>query len=172
MNTEFINRSLMKSRIKYAIDDHLYTHLRKHQAMELRKIVVANARALSSSQTGFMYRGEWYSLDPRETPPRRKDRLLPELHPQMDEYLQELREYSDNVKPYVFGFINQVLNASNSVVDYRALLPDVLHPTLDSLHLYESAARLTPETITEIQSRNQEPIQMIKTRLALNLLMQ
>lgn len=163
-----------KQQIKDRLYRYLYAPVERKLHLRIKEIIIANSRALASSQTGFMYRNEWYTLEPDKPAPRRKDRLVKALKPQMDEYLKEISQLNNTEIPYVLGFINTVLNSSDDMNDYLQVFPTPLHPPLKEM-IATCPCRTTklhPETVAEMQERNQVSIEMIKSRLVTNLLLQ
>ena len=163
-----------KKQIKDCLYEYLYAPVDRKLYQRIREIIVANSRALASSQTGFMYRNVWYSLEPTKVAPRRKDRLVPALRDRMEEYLTEKAQLNDYEIPYVLGFINAVLNSSDDMQDYLLVFPSPLHPPLKKMidSCPCGTTRLQPETVEEMQERNRLPIELIKSRLVTNLLLQ
>lgn len=163
-----------KQMIKDRLYKYLYAPVERKLHTRIKGIIIANSRTLSSSQTGFMYRNEWYSLEPDKPAPRRKDRLVNALKPQMDEYLKEIKQLNNTEIPYVLGFINTVLNSSDDMNDYLQVFPTPLHTPLKEMidTCPYLTTKLQPETVAEMQARNQVSIEMIKSRLVTNLLLQ
>lgn len=96
---------------------------------------------------------------------------MPELHPRMDELLEERRNLELNEIPYTLGFFKKVLNASESVADYYRLLPESLHVVLDRLNIPESLPpELSDEQVNEFTTKHQDWIRMIKVRMFLDLI--
>ena len=90
----------------------------------------------------------------------------------MQEYLRELEELNSAELPYVIGFINQVLNSSNSLPDYLKVFPEAIHRPLQ--HLIDTcpckSCTLEQSAIDELKTKNQSTIDLIKQRLVTNLL--
>ena len=163
-----------KQQIKNCLYEYLYSPVQRKMNKRIKEIIVANSKAQASSQTGFMYRNEYYCIDEKAIPPRRKIRLLDSLKPKMEEHLQETKHLNEYEIPYVLGFINQVLNSSDDMQDYLKVFPTPLHPPLQKMidSCPCSNSKLTPETADEMAKRNEVPINLIKSRLVLNLLLQ
>ena len=90
----------------------------------------------------------------------------------MDLYLKDLNTLNTHEIPYVLGFINQVLNASNDLPDYLRVLPASIHqPIQDMINSCGCrTTQLTEETVAHLQQSNQRSIELLKQRLMLNLL--
>lgn len=162
-------------RTKQQIKDMLYTFLyepvQRRFKNQLNTLILRNTAIAGVSHQSFTYKGHLYSNDPA-TPPRKLTRLVPQLHADMDAYLAELKQLNDREVPYVLGFINQVLNASNDLHDYLRILPSSLHPPIQKL--IDSCPcrtkKLTDAEVQELQTKNQHYIDLAKQRMVTNLL--
>lgn len=160
-----------KQRIKDALYAHLYEPVRRSFQKRLTDIIRQNSVHLHSLHRSFTYKGVQYSLD--TTPaPRRANRLVPAMVPSMAAYLHDLQVLNDQEIPYVMGYINQVLNASNDLCDYLELFPSSMHhPIQEFINACPCKTHhLSAEEVEKIQQRNAESIALIKNRMALNLL--
>jgi len=162
-----------KQQIKDLYYEFLYTPVQKYYEKRLNAIVIENTLRTRSGHKSFYYKGVFYNRD--ITPPStlKRNRLVTELHPKMDEYLTEVKYINEQEQPFVLGFITQVLNSSNGLHDYLRILPEVLHPVLNKL--VETcpckACILSEEKAEEIRQFNQKSIQMVKVRMLKNLLL-
>lgn len=173
-DSQTIYNPRIKEQIRSTLYDYLYAPVDRKLRTRIKEIVIANSQALASSQTGFSYRNEWYTLEPDKPLPRRKDRLVPQLREQMEAYLAEKAELTDHEMPYVMGFIVATLNASDDMRDYLLVFPSPLHPPLKKLGDtgLTSETRLSPDAIAQLQDRNAVSIELVKSRLVTNLLLQ
>lgn len=160
-----------KQKLKDALYDFLYTPAQNQFKARLDTIIVRNAILSGYGHKSFTYKGERYSCD-IAPPPRAWNRLLPQLRPQMDEYLADLKHLHQYEVPYVIGYINQVLNSSNALGDYLRLLPDCTHRPIEKLiaSCPCQAKQLDQERIELIRKQNATPINLIKQRMVTNLL--
>lgn len=160
-----------KQQIKDCLYNFIYEPVHRRFEKELGQLIHENCRLLASSHRSFIYRGELYVVNKEEKVPRVKNRLHRSLHPRMKDYLSRLNKINQEEIPYVLGFINQVLNASDDMQDYFLVLPEPLHQPLQ--RLVDTCpcqnTRLTPESAEEMRERNKVPIDMIKRRLVTNL---
>jgi hypothetical protein len=160
-----------KQQIKDALYDFLYTPVQNQFKLRLDTIIIRNTLLAGHGHKSFNYKGEFYSCDNGPLP-RVWNRLMPHLRPMMDEYLQELKELNEKELPYVVGYINKVLNASNELGDYLRLLPESTHGPIQKL--IETCPchgkKLSDDEITALRDRNQTPIDMMKARMVTNLL--
>lgn len=162
-----------KQQIKELLYDLLYRPILQSYQKQLKNIILKNCQLQKSTHESMMYRGEVYvSMDCTTAPPRMVSPLHAQLKPEMDEYLKELSSLNSHELPYVLGYINQVLNSSNNLPDYLRLFPDSVHQPL--LKLISYACRnpdLTDEDVETLRTRNAVPIELMKQRLVLNLLL-
>ena len=103
--------------------------------------------------------------------PRKMNRLDSRLYAEMSEYLAEVKQLNKEL-PYVIGYINQVLNASNDLCDYLQLLPDAVHRPVQSLidTRHCKAKKMSPEAVSLLQEKNSASIDMMRRRMVTNLL--
>jgi hypothetical protein len=162
---------LTKVQIKEALYEFLYTPVERSMTARLNALIVKNTLLGGYHHKSFHHKGVLYSCD--DTPaPKRWNRLLPQLKPQVEEYLRDMEQMNRYELPFVLGYINQVLNSSKSFGDYLKLFPDSLHPPLqklaDSCPCHNQA--LSDEKIDLMTQSNLVPINMIKQRMVTNLL--
>ena len=161
----------MKSQIKDMLCNFLYEPVRKQFKHRLDTLISRNTAIIGASHQSFIYKGNLYNNDPSPVP-RRLNRLVPQLVPEMDAYLADLKQLNDKEVPYVLGFINQVLNSSNDLHDYLRLLPSSVHQPIQKL--IDSCPcrtkKLTDEQVQELQARNKQSIDLVKQRMVTNLL--
>lgn len=160
-----------KQQIKDILYRLLYDPVQRNFKTQLEGIITKNAILGRMSHASFFYRGELYSCD-AAPPPRKANRLLPQMVPIMDTYLAEMKELNDKEVPYVLGYINQVLNSTNTLTDYLRLLPESVHGPLKEIISTCPCCtqKLSAETVSALIEKNQNPISMIKQRMAINLI--
>jgi hypothetical protein len=164
----------VKQHLKAQVYEYLYGPVELKNRQRIKELVFANSKALASSQEGFMYKGNWYSLNASRIPPRIKNRLISSLQPAMDEHLTAVNRLYDHEKPYVLGFVSRVLNASGSIDDYLRVFPESMHPPLKEVaDAYPAAPSvITESAVASLQADNETAITLMKSRLILNLLLQ
>lgn len=160
-----------KQQIKDMLYAFLYEPVQKQFHSRLESLIRRNCVITGAVHQSFTYKGKLYSVDP-SPPPRKLNRLAPQLSPDMDAYAGELKQLNDREVPYVVGFINQVLNSSNDLHDYLRILPSSLHPPIQKL--IDSCPcrtkKLTDQQVQELQAKNQLYIDLVKQRMVTNLL--
>lgn len=160
-----------KQNIKAAIFDYLYDPAKKQFNAKVGALIVKNSTALGNSEGSFTYKGEIYQLAGASLS-RKMNRLVRELQPIMDGYLEELAHLNNYELPHVLGFIGQVLNASNALQDYLLVLPEAVHPPIHEM-IAKCPSRTNKLTLSDIESfkkKNSLPISLMKQRLVTNLI--
>ena len=160
-----------KSQIKELLYAFLYEPVQRQFKTRLDSLIIRNTAIAMVSHQSFTYRGNLYTIDTSPVP-RKLTRLVPQLHADMDAYLAELKQLNDKEVPYVMGFINQVLNASNDLHDYLRLLPASVHQPIQNLIATCPCCtkRLSDDEVQKIQAKNQQSIDLVKQRMVTNLL--
>lgn len=160
-----------KQQIKDAIYDFLYRPVQQQFQNRIEDLIMRNTLIGGYTHKHFVYKGVVYNCD-MTNPPVKKNRLMPSLKPDMDAYLKDLQRLNDEELPYVLGFLNRVLNASNGLSDYLLVLPESVHkPILEFIRSCPcSTHHLSPEAIEELKTKNEDSIALIKRRMLSNLL--
>ena len=160
-----------KQQIKDLLYAFLYAPVQQQFKHRLDALITRNTVIQGATHKSFIYKGIVYACDSSPVP-RRMNRLAIQLVPDMDEYLADLKQLNDHELPYVLGFINQVLNASNDLHDCLRLLPQSVHQPIEKLIATcpRRAKHLTEEAVQDIQSKNHQSIALIKQRMVANLL--
>lgn len=161
---------MSKKMIKDALYDYLYKPVQNHYESKLHSIINRNTILLKSGSKHFVYKGITYSTE-EDKLPLLKQRLDTSFYKEMDSYLADLSNLNNNELPYVLGFINQVLNSSESLKDYLMLLPEAATNPIKNMECPCKARILPEEIIDGIKAKNTKAVNLIKQRLALNLLM-
>lgn len=163
--------SLTKQQVKDALYEFLYTPSGNRLQERLNTLIIRNMQLAGYTHKSFYYKGVCYSCDDAP-PPKRWNKLLPQLKEQMEDYLRDMEQINRYELPFVIGYINQALNASNNFGDYLRLFPDCLHPPLQKLIATCpcSTAALSDDKVEKIIDKNRVPINMIKQRMLTNLI--
>lgn len=171
METRLRHDPQTKRQIKDMLYEYLYGPVQKQFAKTLDALIVKNSQLIVSGHLSFSYKGSFYTCDPCR-PPRKLNRLLPQLHAAMDNYLDELQQLNTNELPYVLGFVNQVLNSSEDLHDYLRVFPESTHYPIEQL-INTCTCRgnkLSPESVAAIQEKNKASISLMRQRMLSNLL--
>lgn len=160
-----------KQQIKDALDAYIYGPVRNQFKLRIETLITKNTILGGYTHKHFIYKGIVYNADVTN-PPMKKNRLVAAMRGEMEEYLRDKDHLNDHELPFVLGFINQVLNSSNSLSDYLKVLPESVHAPIHQL-LATCPCRigvLSPEKADQIKVKNQASIDLIKQRLVTNLL--
>ena len=171
MDTQPQHNPRTKCQLKDVLYAYLYSPVEKQFKDRLAKIIVKNTVLIKATHKSFVYRGEVYNMDLSPLP-RKANRLAPELEAEMDIYLEDKKTLNEREIPFVIGFITTVLNSSNDMHDYLALLPSALHPPIQR-NITSCPCRtrhLSDEEVKAIRTNNEKLIDIIKGRMTTNLL--
>lgn len=160
-----------KKQIKDTLDGFLYDPVRRQFKQRLDQIIARNSLTGGYSHKSFMYKNVLYNCD-SDPLPRKMNRLIPTLHQDMNDYLKDAKHLNEKEMPYVIGYINQVLNASNNLNDYLSLLPEAVHAPVTALIATCpcQAKLLHADAVAMFQEKNQTYINMMKARMVTNLI--
>lgn len=159
----------LKYRIKSRIWGVLFTPVEEDLEKQLEAIASKNCQLQGLSHKSFLYKGVRFNAD-TTPPPLRSNYLAPSLKPDMEEYLGKVNEYRDHEENLITGYITMVLNLCIHPRDCLRLLPTGLHSHIEDLLITCTESNLNEEMVQKVLKNNQKPIQMIKERMALNLL--
>lgn len=163
-----------KLQIKDLLYNLLYAPVLRSYHERLKRLILKNCKLVSHAHPSLIYRGEIYIADGAPRPRSRRVAMLHEsLSAEMDEYLKESAYLNSHELPYVLGYINQVLNISNDLPDYLKLLPESVHQPLIQLMTTCPCrtSTLAPSEVDALRAENTIPINLMKQRLTLNLLL-
>lgn len=161
----------IKSSIKLAITISLYNNSSMSLMNRLNQIIVRNTAINGYADEAFTYKGEYYTYTATGRP-RLSNRLTPDLHPIMDEYLADLHALESIEQPTVMGFITKVLNSSNSILDYLLIFPEAFHSRIKEITALApiEPRKLTDEEVEKLIADNEHAISLLKQRLVLNMI--
>lgn len=152
--------------------NYLYLPVQKQLEIREKALIVRNTLLGGYTDKSFIYKGKLYFVQ-GSLPPRKANRLIPQLVHEFNEYLQDRKAVLEQEIPYTKGYLTHVLNQSSSVQDYMQLLPDVMHPVLQrySDMCPCKIGKLTPQQVDSIKAEHQHSIQLLKQRMVKNLLL-
>lgn len=162
----------LKSQMKKLILAILYEPYELGRRKVLNEIIQRNCVLQKISLDMFTYKGSYFSYSPIPTR-LPKPKLHPDLHVKMDAWLAEEQSMSLIERPYIDGYVTSVLNSSNEVGDWLRLLPDSIQGSIRTLLLGNVTypTDLPDEEIIRILEVNSLSIQLMKERMARNLLL-
>ena len=162
----------MKVHVKEAITRFLYTPVYDRFNQRLSNIITRNTQLSEYRHKSFVYKNDTYFREPPPFP-RKRNTLVPSLKPEMEAYLQDVKDMEEGEMAYVTGYIAYALNSSNHPYDYLLLFPSSVHPSFSQLlkEFVGYTTKLTDERVREIQEQNQTAIDLMKQRQMLNLIL-
>jgi len=162
---------LTKSLIKEALFSFLYDPVKRQFKTRIDTLIARNSLLGGFSHNHFVYKAKLYNGE-TTVPPLKKNRLVPALRDQMEEYLADQKQLNDHEIPYVVSFINQVLNSSNDFHDWLRLFPDSVHLPITQLQATCPCRtiHLPQDKVDQLRAKNQDSINLMKQRLVTNLL--
>lgn len=159
-----------KAAIVAALREYVYVPAAEMQRKQLDALVDSNA-VLSGNCSFFRYGGEVYR---HSEAPRIEPRIVPALRPVFRERMREylaIRAALEKRMYAAMGALIPLWNASSSLEDYLAVLPDSLHPPLLGFrHMGPGEACFSPGDIKKMQERIAPGIDLLRQQLVLNLL--
>jgi len=173
MTQEMVYDPKTKQMVKDELYSYLYGPVQEHYQKRLETIIKKNSQRHGNQQKRLLFKTEVYELKDPGPVERPINPIHPELKPVMQEYVDDLTKLTKQELPYVLGFINQTLNASNSIKDYFKVFPESVHAPIQKL-VDQCACKtehLKPESVDKIKARNRIPIDLMKQRMVMNLLL-
>ena len=166
---------LQFSRIKYDIKTRLYRHLFDPVLIDFQKQIAAigtkNSLLCGTSEKHFSYKGQSYLVN--EVPVvRRFLRLHKSLYDSMDSFLETQKKFVDGEEIIISNFITRVLNSSKNPHDFLKIFPSAVHHVIQDLveTIPITLPSIPEEELQAVIQSSQKPIQLMKERMALNLL--
>lgn len=173
MTEELVYDAKTKQLIKDTLYEHLYGPVKADYQKRLDTIIMANSTAHKNRQRRLLYKNDTYEMTDPGVVERPVNVTHPDIRPMMADYVDDLTRLNTEELPYVLGFINQVLNSSNSLKDYFAVFPESVHGPIQALadQCGCKTRHLEAESVARLRERNRIPIDLMKQRMVLNLLL-
>ena len=166
---------LQFSLIKYDIKTQLYHHLFDTVLRDFQKQIAAigtkNSLLLGTSEPHFSYKGSSYLVNAVPVS-RRLMRLHKSLYDTMDFLLESKNKFTYGEENIITNFITRVLNSSKNPHDFLKMFPSAVHHVIQDLvdTLPNNLPSIPEEELQAVIQSSQKPIQLMKERMALNLL--
>ena len=131
-----------------------------------------SANPIGSGLSTFYYKGKKWSALKYPSAVQGVQKLHPELHGKMDEYIKQFEEIENVEKPAVMGFMRAIANHSPDSKTMMTYLPTALHdPARDMFTLanVEPVERTTDE-VAEMVKASPISVAVFKVRMMKNLL--
>lgn len=156
--------------MKQAILEIMYRPYFDLRHQKLQHLVARNCVLQHNQTQCFIYRGQQYGSV--QVGLRVRPKLHPDLHHEMDEIMKESDQITMKERPYVDNYIALVLNASPHAKDWLALMPDTFQAPIRALLVAcpTDSTILNQSKVESILQQNQEAIQLMKQRMARNLI--
>lgn len=159
--------------IKEYLSDYLYKKAKNNIAEQIEQIAKDNAALHNMPSASFFYNGFVFPEETSGIFSHRAQLVLDKgLVPRMKEVMKE-KKVIEEEQCYTNNFIMVVLNASDTIADYFALMPESLHTVLTKItskFAVEQSSALTQEKIQNILQEHSYSVDLIKKRMLLNLI--
>lgn len=167
-----MSQQTLKGVVMQLLESVIYTPLETQSQKELEEIAIAHSTAKNQQITYFDYKGERYQFNFIKGQRCLLSTLLAPLQPRMDVWLKHKKEVLDTEKVYVMGLFRKVLNSSESIQDYKRLLPECTHAVLNEARVtyYDLPPTLSDEFVKQFWIENEASITQLKTRMMFNIL--
>lgn len=170
--------------IRDFIIDYLYKPVQTIRDNELKRLILLNCYVLTKedrdkgkvdaghAHASFGFNGKFYNIDIGEGPPVRN-----KVHKSLvDEVKTLVQTYDIDIlgheKALVSGYITSMLSFSRSPADYLLMLPQPLHSVVKHAVSTDWAwHEKTPEQCEFFVSKYQKGYELIRQRLAFNLIL-
>jgi len=161
-----------KAMVKDSLYEFLYGPVQRNYQSRLDSLIIRNTIAGGYATKSFHYKGNQYHCESGR-PPRGWNKLMPHFKTEMDELLAEFDEINKREIPFVVGFIGQVLNASDSFVDYLRVFPDSVHQPIQKIMQTCPCCnqQLSDDKVDALITKHNNTITMMKHRMVQNLLL-
>ena len=162
---------IYKVHLKKAIMDNLFSRMDELYGQDTLKLALDNNQLMGYSHRSYVFNGEFYNHEVDDGPPIRQ-KLHPSLVPRAKQLDQEFGHPLTVEKVKVGGYLSSVLAYSPYPGDYLALLPPSLHGIVKTTILtIDWAPHLSPEKIAMFMAKHGSHYELIRQRLALNLIL-
>lgn len=162
----------MKARIMNAMLNMLYARPLNRLAETRLRLVQRNDFAHGNGISGFCFKGEYYRDNRNVRRTIQVNRLMPELHAEMLEYLTEVSEEIPSEEIRTKGYIQKMLNASDNPADFMRLFPECLLPPVEKENRIHgsSLGLLSEPNIVLLLKETEEAKNIAMQRMVKNML--
>lgn len=150
----------------------LYTSSNNHCKNRLHNLIKINSSIYKNNQQCFSFRRTVFQHAEHTGPyPSPINILAPAMRGEMKEYIQDVQR-TEAERVLVKGYLQKVVGISHYMADYLAVTPTALHPPIkkfsDQCEIGEGT--LTPSEIEAFIDNNSKYLDMVRTRLTMNLI--
>ena len=171
MDLHRLQFSRIKFDIKIRLSHYLFDPVLRDFQKQIAAIGTKNSLLLRTSEKHFSYKGHSYLVN--DVPvTRRFLRLHKSLYDSMESFLEIQKKFVDEEEIIISNFITRVLNSSKNPHDFLKMFPSAVHPVIQDLveTLPTNLPSMPEEELQAVIQSSQKPIQLMKERMALNLL--
>ena len=150
----------------------LYASSITHRNNRLHKIIRDNSLFHKNDQDCFSFKREIFAhADRTGGYPSPMNTLSPNLRGKVREYMRDV-ELTEIEQAHVRGYFQKVVGVSSRAADFKALVPSVLHSIINQFNdkCEPGEGVLSPSEIEEFIRQNDKYLEMVRTRLTLNLI--
>lgn len=155
-----------------ALVARLYTSSMNHRKARLHKIIRDNSLFHKNDQDCFSFKREVFAFADRTGGyPSPMNTLAPDMRDRVREYMRDVETVRIE-QEHVQGYFQKVVSVSSRAADYRALTPSTLHSTINQFSdkCEPGEGTLTTSEIEAFIRDNDKYLEMVRTRLTLNLI--
>lgn len=161
----------LKKNMKAWILQIMYVPYHDYCKRSIMVLVYRNQMIQGTQYEMFSFKGVTYGKVPAGV--HVKPKLHPELHPAMLALIEDSKNVHEKERPYVESYIAVALNSSDSAYDWIKLFPECFHAPLQTYIAggLTDPPELSDERVVEILTKNQPHIDLMRQRMARNLLL-
>jgi hypothetical protein len=146
----------------------LYGEAMNDMFLTLRGIAQDNMKLTGCKYEAFYYRGKFYTTEQEDTTMALE--LDPKLYPRMKEYLEEHQRVKGYEMFCVKSMLTTMVAKTNRLEDYKAILPEQLHPVLNRYNALSDNKGLSPMEVAQFKKRLSPFLDVIKGRMLQNMI--
>lgn len=150
----------------------LYNSSNLYRDKTLNQLIKDNSAIYDNDQLCFSFKNTIFQAsDFRGKYPLPINKLAPIMRDSFRDYIS-FAEQTKNEKLLVLGYLQRLVTVSRRAADYSALMPKQLHYLINDikLSLEPGDGLLTAAEIESFKQNNSKYIEMLKTRLTMNLI--
>lgn len=155
-----------------ALMKRLYTSSNAHRNKNLCRLIRNNSVICNNTQDCFSFRREIYEEPGRCGPyPQPMNMLSNKMRDEVKEYISDA-ERVDAEQVLVKGYLQRAIALSHQIADYMAVIPSALHPQIKNFNILcePGDGSLTSSEIEKFKHDNARYLEMVRTRLTMNLI--
>ena len=151
----------------------LYTSAREHSNRHLMLLIEKNSAIHKNTQDCFTFRREIFEIPGRTgNYPQPINTVSSEIRDSVKDHISNTEQTAIELA-LVKTFLQRVLAISHRTADYMAVTPTALHGIIKKFRIElepDEKAALTTSEVEEFKHTNSKYLQMVQTRLTMNLI--